>query len=153
MGWRMWYPGVPVVAFSAAVVAAAMDLPLREVTAVVFLTIGPGAAITWLVGVRDRAAWFALVVPISLSIDVLVTTALLYLNVWSPELSVMLITGITVVAIALVPFERVARVALIGIALLPGLVLLAPELSPEPSSHQTPANGDAVAWSDHRDSG
>jgi len=135
-------------AFAGAAIAGALDLPVREVVLVSFLAVGPGAAITWLAGVRDRATWLVLLVPVSLSVDLLVATALLYLGVWSPELSVGIVTVITVAAIGLVPFERGARVALIAVALLPGVVLVAAQLAPfAPANSQILSSGEAVAWS------
>lgn len=132
IGYRL--ASIPLLVFGVAALSAVVDFPFREVTTAAFLLVGPGAALTWLAGVQDRTAWLALVVPISLSIDLLVTTALLYLGISSAELSLAVITAMTVVVIALVPFERGARVALIAIALLPGLVLVAGELSPQPAS-------------------
>lgn len=146
--WRLWYLGIPVAAFAGAAVAGALSLPAREIIIIAFLAVGPGAAVTWLSGVRDRATWLALVVPVSLSIDLLVATALLYMGIWSPELSVGIVTVITVLAIGLVPFERGARVALIAVALLPGIVLIAAQLAAsEAATTQTITRGEPVARS------
>jgi hypothetical protein len=114
----------------AAIVAIAAEvLPLRAITVALFLAVGPGIAVTWLAGIREWVARLALVVPISLSIDALIVSVILYLGIWSPELVMGLIVLLTVGAIALAPFERSARAALIAIALLPGIVLVAGELS------------------------
>ena len=125
---------LPPIVFAVAAISAALDLPFREIMIGAFLLVGPGAAITWLAGVRATAAWLALVVPTSLAIDALVATGLAYLGIWSPDLALGVIISLSVVMIALVPFERGARAALITVGLLGALVLVAAELAPEPAS-------------------
>jgi hypothetical protein len=132
--WRTWYLAIPVVVFAIAILADAIGLPAREIGSVLILAVGPGAAITWLVGVRDRGAWLALVVPVSLAVDLIVATTLLYVGIWSATLTFAIICLITVIALALVPFERGARVALIVLALLPGALLVAAEIAPDPAT-------------------
>ena len=134
ISWRRWYLAIPMVVFAVAILADATGLPAREIGSVLILAVGPGAAITWLVGVRDRGAWLALVVPVSLAVDLIVATTLLYVGIWSADLSFAIVCLLTVLALALVPFERAARVALILLALLPGTLLIAAELAPDPTT-------------------
>jgi hypothetical protein len=126
---RLQYFWVAVLGLAASFAIAADELPLREITVALFLAIGPGVAVMWLAGITDRVAQLALVVPVSLSIDALVVSIILYLGIWSPELVMVLIVLLTVGAIALAPYERWARAALSVVALLPGILLLAGELS------------------------
>jgi len=126
---RLPYMVVAVLGLAASFAIAADVLPLREITVGLFLVMGPGLAVMWLGAIPDRVARLALVVPVSLSIDALVVSAILYLGIWSPELVMVLLVLITMGAIALAPYERSARAALIVVALLPGIVLLAGELS------------------------
>ena len=120
---------VAVLGLAASFAMAAESLPLREITVALFLAIGPGVAVCWLAGIRDRVAQFALVVPISLSIDALVASVITYLGIWSPELVMVLIVLLSVGAIALAPYARPARAALIVVALLPGIVIVVGPLS------------------------
>lgn len=120
---------VAVLGLAASFAIAADELPLREILVALFLVIGPGVAVMRLAGINDRVARLALVVPISLSIDALVVSVIQYLGIWSPQLVMLLIMVVTVGAIALAPYERSARAALIAIALLPCIVLLAGGLS------------------------
>jgi hypothetical protein len=125
---------IGVLGLAASFAIAADRLPLREITVGLFLGLGPGLAVTWLVGMTDRAARLALVVPISLAVDLLVVSIVLYLGIWSPELVMVVIVGLTLVGLALAPYERPARAALIVVALLPCLMILAGELFVEPLS-------------------
>jgi hypothetical protein len=120
---------VAVLGLAASFAIAADELPLREITVAVFLAIGPGLAVLWLTGITDRVARVALVVPVSLSIDALVVAITVYLGIWSPELVMLALVGLTVGAIALIPYERPARAALILVALLPVLAIVAGEIS------------------------
>lgn len=131
IGWRPWLIGVPPAVFGLVLVADLIGFPMRELGAVLILTLAPGAAVLWLIGVRERAAWLALVVPVSLSVDLIVGTTLVYFGMWSVGLAFAIVCMITVAMVALVPFERGARVALIVLALLPGILLVAAELAPE----------------------
>lgn len=126
---RLQSTWVAILGLAASFAIAAGELPLREIIVAVFLLVGPGVAVMRLSGITDRVARFALVVPISLSIDALVVSVIEYMGVWSPQLVMWLIVVVTVGAIALTPYERSARAALIAIALLPCIVLLAGRLS------------------------
>jgi hypothetical protein len=129
---RLRYLWIAVLGLVATFAVAADELPLRELTVGLFLAIGPGLAVIWLIGITDPIARLALVVPVSLAVDALVVSMVLYLGIWSPELVMYLVVLLTIGAIAVAPFERPARAALILIALLPGLVILAGELSVQP---------------------
>lgn len=126
---RLQYAWIAILALAASFAIASESLPLRELTVALFLATGPGLAVLWLTGITDRVARVALVVPVSLSIDALMASAVIYLGIWSPELVMLLIVLLTVGAIALAPYERSARAVLIGVALLPGIAILAGELS------------------------
>lgn len=126
---RSAYLGVAVLGLAASLAIAADALPLREITVALFLATGPGLAMMRLAGVADRVALIALIVPISLSIDALLVSTTLYLGIWSPELVMALIVILTVGAIAVAPYERSARAALILIALLPAIAMAAGQSS------------------------
>jgi hypothetical protein len=120
---------IPALGLAAAIALGSEQSPLRGVLVASFLILGPGVALLWLTGITDRLTRIALVVPLSLTIDLLVATVLLYMGLWSPALVVTVLVVFTIAAIAMAPFEWPARMALITVALLPGLVILVGELT------------------------
>ena len=100
------------------------NLPLREVVILTYLAVGPGAAIVWLARIADRATQLSLVVPLSLAVDALVATGLLYAGIWSPTLAFAVVAAITLASVLLGVRERTAVVPLVALALLPPIVLL-----------------------------
>ncbi len=120
---------IPALGLAAAIAIGSEQFPFREILVAGFLLVGPGVALLWLTGITDRLTRVALVVPLSLTIDLLVATVLLYMGLWAPALVVTVLVVFTVAAIAMAPYEWPARVALIAVALLPGLVMLVGELT------------------------
>jgi hypothetical protein len=119
--------GLAAVMTLAVVVAFAVvvdNLPVREVVVIAYLGVGPGAAVVWLARIDDRALQLALVVPLSLTVDAMVATGLLYAGIWSPPLAFAVIAAFTALAVLLGVRERTAMVPLVGLTLLPPIVLL-----------------------------
>ena len=100
------------------------NLPLREVIILAYLAVGPGAAIVWLARITDRAMQLSLVVPLSLAVDALVATGLLYAGIWSPTSAFAVVAAITLASVLLGVRPRTAVVPLVALALLPSIVLL-----------------------------
>jgi hypothetical protein len=128
---RLLLVGIAVLGLAASIAAAVGGLPFGGVIVAVFLAVGPGLAVMALAGVTDRVALLALVVPVSVSIDALIASAVLYLGIWSPQLVVALIVLVTVGMVVVAQFDRPARAALIPVGLLPGIVILAGVLAAE----------------------
>jgi hypothetical protein len=93
LDWRVW----PAVAAGLALVLVAMMVggvgqPWRPVAALLFLAVGPGAALVPLCGVPDLGMELTLVPSVSFALVSLSSAALFYSGVWSAdrELAVML---------------------------------------------------------------
>lgn len=80
----------PAVIVAASVVGLALALavdapePLRAPLAMWFLFACPGLALVPLLRLRDGVAEVAVIVALSVSIDVLVALAMMYAGLWSP---------------------------------------------------------------------
>lgn len=105
------------------------DGPVRAIIIAASLLVAPGLAIGGLAGIREPLVLALVAVPVSLSLNALIATALVYLGVWSTELVYGLVAAVTFGAAALGEHERSARAGLLGLATLPGFVLLAAQLS------------------------
>lgn len=71
-----------------AVVLAGVGSPLRPLLAVWFLLAVPGLALTPLLRLDDAWGELAVVLSLSVAVDIVVATALMYANAWSPTLIV-----------------------------------------------------------------
>lgn len=125
---RLLYVWVWALGLAVGLAVAAAGFPLHGVAVALYLSFGPGVAALRLAGVTDRVSQLALVVPISLAIDAMVASVILYMGVWSPGLVIIVIVLFTVGAITLAPHERSARAASLAMALLPSIVILVGEL-------------------------
>ena len=126
---RIETAAIAALAFLAAIAVLTGSGPARLIIVSGFLLVAPGLAITALAGVRDALVRLMLVVPISLAVNASVATAIVYLGLWSADLIFVIVATMTLLCAALAPYERAARGALVGIALLPGLIVLAAEVS------------------------
>jgi len=66
--------------------------PWRPAAAVAFACVGPGASLVPLLGLKDRAMEFVLVMPVSFAVVILSAAALFYPGLWSPyrQLAILL---------------------------------------------------------------
>jgi hypothetical protein len=69
------------------VVALVMPVgsPWRAAAALVFVSVCPGASLVPLIGLRDKAMELVLVLPVSFAVVILISIALFYSELWSPE--------------------------------------------------------------------
>jgi hypothetical protein len=69
------------------VVALVMPVgsPWRAAAALVFASVCPGASLVPLIGLRDKAMELVLVLPVSFAVVILISIALFYSELWSPE--------------------------------------------------------------------
>jgi hypothetical protein len=116
-------------AIATSILVLARDIPLREPIILALLLTAPGLAVTILSGIQERIVVLLMVVPVSLAIVGLVSTGFAYLGLWSTELVFLVVMAITLLAAGLGAHERAARGALVGVALIPGIVLIFAELS------------------------
>lgn len=70
--------------------------PIRTLLVLAFSFFGPGLAIIELLGLRDRGARLALVVPFSLSATALVAGFMLYAGAWSPFLILLILVAASI---------------------------------------------------------
>lgn len=105
------------------------QLPFRELIIAIGLLATPGLAIGLLAGIRDPLVLALVTLPIGVSVVGLVASIVVYLGAWSTALVASIVIILTVVSAVLATRERLARAALLGLGLLPGIVLLAAELS------------------------
>jgi hypothetical protein len=116
-------------AIVTSILVLARDFPFREPIILALLLVAPGLAVTILAGIRERIVVLLLIVPVSLAIVGLVATGFAYIGLWSTELVFLVVMAITLLAAGLGAHERAARGALVGIAIIPGIVLIVAELS------------------------
>lgn len=94
-----------VVALSAlallVVVAAGAGAPLRPLIAVWFLLVCPGLALTPLLRLGDLWAELTVVLALSVTLDLLVATAVMYAGAWSPGLIAAVLVAISLAGAAL----------------------------------------------------
>lgn len=114
----------------ATMVAMLLDwLPLRELIIATGLLVTPGLAIGLLAGIRDPLVLALVTLPAGISVVGLVSSVAVYIGAWSTPLVAAIVIALTAVSAALAARERLARAALLGLGLLPGVALLAAELS------------------------
>src|SRR5215217_7121699 len=88
-------------ALLAVVVAAGIGAPLRPMAAVWFLLVCPGLALVPLIGIGDFWDEIALALGVSVALDVVVATGLVYADAWSPALIVGVLAAISLAGAAL----------------------------------------------------
>jgi hypothetical protein len=123
-----WNAAMLVAIFALGVVlgysTTADSLLVRGILALVYLAVGPGAAIVWLARINDRVMQASLIVPLSLAVDAMVATGLIYAGIWSPMLALGIVAAITLATALLGVREDSAVVPLVALTLLPPIVLL-----------------------------
>ncbi len=75
--------------------------PIRPVIAFWFLLVCPGMAFVRLLRIRETLTELMLAVALSLAIDTLVAEAILYAEIWSSRLALLVLIGISVIGAAL----------------------------------------------------
>jgi hypothetical protein len=76
--------------------------PLRVALGLGFALLAPGWAVVRMLRLPiDLVTWIALAVGVSTAIDIAVAFLLFYLDIWSIELAVTVLTGIIVIVVAL----------------------------------------------------
>ena len=85
----------------ALVAAAGAGSPLRPLVAAWFLLTAPGLALAPLLRLRDAWGELALVLSLSVALDIVVATALMYAGAWSPALIVSVLAAVSLVGAAL----------------------------------------------------
>ena len=65
--------------------------PVRPLLAIWFLCICPGMALVRLIGLRDRWTEVTLAIAVSLSLDVVLSLALVYAGLWSANLGLAIL--------------------------------------------------------------
>lgn len=70
-----------------------LDNPIygREYIILAFLLLGPGLSLGFLLSLEDRISWIFLIIVLSVAVDTVITEAILYLGLWSPELILMIL--------------------------------------------------------------
>jgi hypothetical protein len=94
-------PALPLIVLALAVAAGAVVLlgvgnPFRSLIVLSFLIAGPGLALVPLVHVGGWSQ-FTLGVGLSLALDALVSTVLIYAGVWSPNATLAVLVVMTLV--------------------------------------------------------
>lgn len=116
---------VVALALAASIHLQGWTFPFSQWIVVGVLLTVPGFVVTMLAGIREPIVILVMLVPVSLAVNGLVATAAIYLGVWSTELILLAVIGITLLASALSSSRRSSRGVLLALALLPGLVLIA----------------------------
>jgi hypothetical protein len=117
-------------ALLVTMVAMLVDqLPFRELIIATGLLVTPGLAIGLLSGIRDPLVLALVAVPIGVSVVGLISSIVVYLGAWSTALVASIVIAVTVISAVLATREHMARVTLLGLGLLPGMVLLAAEFA------------------------
>ena len=95
----------------AAMLAVATDWqsPLRAALVLVFLLVVPGLALGELVEIDDPIRRLALAIGASLAIDTLVAVTLFYLELYSVETAMAIVTAITIAAVLATVLRRSRR--------------------------------------------
>jgi len=73
--------------------------PLRPIVALWFLLICPGMAFVQLLDYRDTLYEFVLAVSLSLALDLIIASALLYSGLWSPELILSILIALSFIGV------------------------------------------------------
>ena len=101
-GWRMaaWaWPAAILLSAAGAGVASAAAVPaaIRAPVVLWFLLACPGMAYVRLLRLRDELAEWMLAVALSLALDLLVASAMLYAGSWAPDRILLVIIGLSAV--------------------------------------------------------
>jgi hypothetical protein len=93
----------PLILIGAAIATALLvyvtpGLPLRPYVVQAFLILCPGMALIRLLRLRDVAVEWTLAIALSIVLDGTVPTIQLYAHLWSPDVSLAILLGITVLA-------------------------------------------------------
>jgi hypothetical protein len=91
---------------SSAVASTVMVLydlhsPWRAPLVLGFMLIGPGLPFVRLLRLRDRAAELLFAVALSLSLEGLLATSLVYLQLWSPTRALLILSGVALLGLSL----------------------------------------------------
>lgn len=94
-----------------AVVLVVVDASsvLRVPVVLTFLLVCPGLAIVRLLRISDTATEWSVAVALSISLDGLVTLVQAYTGTWSPTGAMLVLTAITLAAVAIEVVLRVRR--------------------------------------------
>lgn len=99
---RGWTVALPVSALLALLfVVADIGSPLRPLVALWFLGFCPGMAVVQLLAIRNRLGEVMLAIALSVALATLTAMAMIYANVWSPQLGVGVLAAITLAAVGL----------------------------------------------------
>lgn len=102
LSWLTWPAGLLVCSSATAVLALAdVRSPLRVLVSLSFLLVCPGMAIVRHWRLRAPIVELALATGLSVALATLVAGVMLYAGVWSMELGLLLLAGITVAGAAL----------------------------------------------------
>lgn len=95
--WWLW-PGVVLLSAIATIYATFVQIttPLRPALTLWFLLVCPGMAVVHWLGVWDSARRWTLAIALSLALNTIVATAMLYAGVWQPALILLIIACLTV---------------------------------------------------------
>src|SRR5438067_10253994 len=100
--WWLWPLVIVVSTLGVSVVAFAdAHSPLRPLLALWFLGICPGMAFVRLLDIKEGYVQLTLAVALSLTLDTIVATVLLYAHLWSPTHILGLVAGLSLGAVAL----------------------------------------------------
>jgi len=110
--------------FAIGVAVAAASDPARQVLVVLVLAVGPGLAVGQVLGIKDRVTLAAVVVPISLAIDMVIATIWIYLGIWSPVLILFSIAVLVVLTALSRDNDRMATGVLVVIGALPAALIV-----------------------------
>jgi hypothetical protein len=100
---RLGWTGLAVIlsaAFLVLAVAVPLGSPWRPAAALIFASVGPGASLVPLLGLRDRAMEFVLVIPVSFAVVILVAAALFYPGLWSPDRQLVVLLALCAAGLA-----------------------------------------------------
>jgi hypothetical protein len=99
---RLWPASILVSGASLdALTIGHVDVPLRPWLAMWFLLVCPGMALVPLLQLSDRLVEVVLAVALSVALDTLVAGGFLYVGIWSPEASLVTLSGLSLGGVAL----------------------------------------------------
>jgi hypothetical protein len=99
---RLWPASILVLGASLnAVTFGHIAVPLRPWLAMWFLLVCPGMALVPLLRLSDRLVEVVLAVALSIALDTLVAGIFLYAGIWSPEATLVALSGISLGGVAL----------------------------------------------------
>jgi hypothetical protein len=79
---------------------AGVGPPLRPLVALWFLAVCPGMALIRLLGLRDPLSEVVLAIAVSLSLETIVASIMIYAGAWSPQRSLDIVVGIALAGAA-----------------------------------------------------